>query len=97
MKLPNWLIKLLNRSFERGMETALKRANKLHSKKGTTVVCAYCGGLLPKSEAGSVFDLEANEITYCHEACFDKYAPHGTLEDLIRSGDGREGAEHVKR
>lgn len=82
MKLPNWLIRLLNRKFERGMDTALKRANKLHAKKGPTVVCSYCGGMLRKSEAGCAYDIEHNAMEYFHEACFDRCEPTYTMEGL---------------
>lgn len=70
---------LLNLRFNRGLEAAQHRANELHSKQFQTVVCVYCGRLLPKSEAGVVYNIENDTLEYSHEACFEKYE-HGSAE-----------------
>lgn len=61
------------RRFDSDLDVAEKRANKLNTAKGNTVVCSYCGGLLLKSEAGLIYDLTRDSVTYHHEECFQKY------------------------
>lgn len=71
------------KKFDKGLEKVRKRAQILFDKKQETVVCKYCGKLLLKKEAGSVYDIEKAELSFFHEECFDKNETVGTLEDLI--------------
>ena len=73
--------------FDRQIEKERKKAQKLYDKKQDTVVCSYCGKLLKKNEADSIYDIEKKELTFCHSECFDKYEYHGTLEDLLENNN----------
>ena len=84
-QIREFIARFFIKRFDAGLNVALKRANRLHMDKGQTVVCIYCGGLLRKSEAGVEYDMENDQVTYCHERCFDRCAPHGTAEDLERA------------
>ena len=77
-----------NKKFDKQLEKERKKAQELYDKKQDTVVCSYCGELLPKKEADSIYDIENKELTFCHSDCFDKYEKHGTLKDLI--GEAKE-------
>lgn len=44
--------------FKRQIEKERKKAQKLYDKKQDTVVCSYCGKLLKKNEADSIYDIE---------------------------------------
>ncbi len=85
MKAKQFFSRIKSRLFFFGLDTAARRATKLYKKQGNTVVCVYCGRLLKKEQAGMVYDIGKNEAEYHHEACFEKYAPHGTLDDLERA------------
>ena len=71
--------------FDKKLEKERKKAQELYDKKQDTVVCSYCGELLSKKEADSIYDIKNKELTFCHSYCFDKYEKHGTLEDLLES------------
>ena len=69
--------------FDKQLEKVRQKAQKEYDKKQDTVVCEYCGKLLPKQEAGCIYDIKKNEMTYHHDECFEKYETHGTIEDLL--------------
>ena len=73
------------KKFDKQIEKIRKQAQELYNGKQDVVVCEYCGNLLSKSEAGCIYDIEKNEMTYHHEECFYKYEKQGTLEDLLES------------
>lgn len=85
--------RLSSRRFDIALVVCARRAQRLYDKKGNTVVCSYCGGLLPKKEAGMMYDIESRCAEYHHEACFQKYEKHGTIEDLIRMGEQERNAK----
>ena len=71
------------KKFDKKIEKEKQKAQELYNKKQNTVVCQYCGQLLKKEEADSIYDIEKKELTFCHSECFDKYEYQGTLEDLV--------------
>ena len=70
------------KKFDKQLEKEREKAQKLYDEKGNTVVCKYCGQLLPKNEAGCVYDIVNKNLTFHHEECFNKHEKQGTLEDL---------------
>jgi RNase P subunit RPR2 len=66
-----WFSKLRNNKYFKSMEDLTKKSNELYNKKFQTVVCVYCGQLLPKNEAAVVFDIEKGENEYSHEECWN--------------------------
>lgn len=62
--------------FDKQINKELQKAKKLINEKSDTVICEYCGKLLPKNEAGSVYDIEEKKVTFHHDSCFDKYEKH---------------------
>lgn len=73
------------KKFDKQLEKIRKEATKLYNEKQDTVVCSYCGGLIPKNEAGCIYDIEKQQLLFHHEECFNKYEKYGTLEDLLES------------
>lgn len=71
------------KKFDKQIEKERKKAQKLYDKKQDIVICKYCKQLLPKNEAGCIYDIEKKELEFHHEECFDKYEKHGTLKDLL--------------
>jgi len=70
--------KLKVKLFESKLNKCKDRANNLYIQNGDVVVCEYCGQLLPKKEAGIIYDIEKNKIKFHHEDCFQKYENHPT-------------------
>ena len=73
------------KKLDKQLSKELKKAKDLINKKQDTVICEYCGKLLLKKDAGSIYDIRKKEMTFHHEECFNKYEKHGTLEDLLES------------
>lgn len=67
--------KIKIKMFDNKLDECLKEANKLYKEKGDIVVCNYCGQLMPKKEAGVVFDIVTRKNTYFHEKCFQENEP----------------------
>jgi ribosomal protein S26 len=65
------------------MSKADNQANELYKKQGQSVVCVYCGKLMPKNKAGVVYNIGENRLEYSHDSCFESNEKHGTLEDLL--------------
>jgi hypothetical protein len=59
-----------NKKFNNGLEEAVIKSNKIHSKKSNAVVCIYCGKWLEKDEAAAVYDIEKTIMEYSHEECW---------------------------
>ena len=73
------------KKFDKLLEKERQKAQKLYDKKQDTVVCSYCGKLLSKYEADSIYYIDKKELTFCHSDCFDKHEKCGTLESLLES------------
>ena len=91
-KLKTIWANLLNKRFNNVLDEAVKRANKLHKDKSSTVICVYCGQLLLKSEAAVVYDISQHQMEYSHEACFDKNETvRDSFPELAQEGDKQDG------
>ena len=76
------LSKMVIKKLDSQLNKELQKANSIHKNKYNTVVCKYCGQLLPKQEAGAMWDITNQQLYYFHEDCFNKNEKQGTLEDL---------------
>lgn len=50
----------------------LRVIDLLH-EKGNTVICTYCGQLMPKDGAVVVYVFETDSLEFAHKECFEKH------------------------
>ena len=66
--------------FDNALEVCANRANELFKAKGAAVICSYCGKMMPKADAYTIYDIAKNELTYHHDECFQLYE-HGLAKE----------------
>lgn len=69
------------------LEIEKEKAQKIYNKKPEMVKCEYCKQMLPKKEAGSIYNIENGKLYFHHEECFNENETCGTLEDLLEAGE----------
>ena len=68
--IQKWFFNRRAKRLDKALGFAIERANILRKAKGRAVVCSYCGKLMPIWEAGVIYDIKENRLTYHHDECF---------------------------
>lgn len=73
------------KKFDDTMGVCVDRATELYNEaKGATVICSYCGKLMLKANAGVIYDIAKNELTYNHDECFNLYEHVSNEEPKVK-------------
>jgi len=66
------------------LSVSVHRSLKMYNQKGTTVVCVYCGKLMPKAGATFNYIINADRVEYSHDECYQAANP---VQEVILKGN----------
>jgi hypothetical protein len=71
------------RTLTRKLLEAAIISEALFQSKGNTVVCEYCGQLLPKEESFHVYDADESSSAFYHAECLKNVLPEEVVTAAI--------------